>query len=157
MKQILSSILATSLLLSVMTSSLASEIAPETEENQVYTQTLSAIALSSNYAKVDSFSEGFAVVTTHDGKKGVIDHNGTEIVPPSSRYARIGAYRDGYALFDTCANDDGEYIGDLNGTVGYLNTNGEEAITFSLNREDHIGDIYGFQNGLYGYVDQNGI
>lgn len=154
MKQILSSILATSFLLSVMTSSLASETPLETGASQVYTETLATVALSGDYAEVGTFSEGFAVVTTHDGRKGVIDNNGTVIVEPTSRYARIGEFSNGFALFDTCVDDNGYDVGDVNSTVGYLNTKGEEAISFAMNRGDYLGGIYGFQNG-YGIFYQS--
>lgn len=156
MKRIMHAFLAQAMLLSCVGTSLAMEAQEETPQvPTAYTQTLSSRILSSDYAHIDSFSEGLAAVTTHDGKVGIIDGYGTEILAPSDRYHSIGSFNEGIAVFYTYdINDEGD---DTNGwtpaegEAGYLNIYGEEV--YCEESEAGRGSIIlgDFANG-YGFI-----
>lgn len=156
MKKYIHTIVASTMLLSFVGTSFATESQEDfTESPRVYSQTLASTVLSSTYAEITSFSEGLAVVTTYDGKIGVIDGYGNEVLAPSARYHSIGSFQDGFAVFYTYdMYDEGNDANDwtpATGYAGYLNAYGQEV--YCVESEGGRGSIIlgDFANG-YGFI-----
>lgn len=129
------------------------------------------------YASIDNFYDNMAIVKDGDGKFGVLDSEGKEVVNPS--YSYISRFNEGVAL--TSVNSfrsldvmskvdrklikqhDGQsviivrklaFINRLGRTLEYLNLSEfEDARNFSCKR----AAVYSSEKGKWGFIDETGI
>ncbi len=133
LKGVFAAVLAVNMIFSVNTNVFADDIAEDI-----------IVDLGDKYAEVKSFSEGLATVVTTDGKYGVINSDGEEVIVPTERYGDIGKFQDGMATFKTKAYLD--YNTQEMGEYGFLDTNGKEIIVYEGYAEN-TSYVKDFSNG----------
>lgn len=102
------------------------------------------------YDAIKDFSDGHALVENNDGKYGLINVKGKEVIPCTYSYGRLGECHEGLCYFYSSESGNGRY--------GYVNTKGEIVVEAKYN------DANDFQNGLglvktdkgYGFVNAKG-
>ncbi|NLJ73159.1 MAG: hypothetical protein GX333_09130 [Syntrophomonadaceae bacterium] len=99
--------------------------------------------LERNYDRVESFSEGLAVVRLN-GKYGYIDKTGKEVIP--LKYNLVYSFSEGLALVR------------LNGKYGYIDKTGKEVIPLKYDSADSFSEGLALVilNGKEDYIDKNG-
>jgi len=96
------------------------------------------------YSEMTDFSNGYAVVTDLNGKKGIIDRRGVEVIKP--RYEDMRNFSEGYAAVK------------LNGKWGYVDMSGRMAIEpqFDSARSFEAGAAWVEKDGRWGLIDRSG-
>lgn len=97
------------------------------------------------YCTMPDFKDGLAIVRNHNGKYGVIDKTGNEIIRP--QYDSMNYFSDGLAaVFKKTAEDPN---GDSKYTVGYVDRTGKQVLPFQYDYGGTFNDnAYDFTNGM---------
>lgn len=98
---------------------------------------------SKKYDDVDSFKEGFAIVSLNE-KYGFIDQQGKEVIP--LKYDDVFSFSEGLARVK------------LNGKFGFVDQKGKEIIPLKYEHAYFFGEglVAVKLNGKYGFIDKNG-